>query len=79
MKSKRREYCRPSLGLGHTARADILERDVWGAVKSQKSKRRNHCNGYCWPSLGLGNPAMAGILQGDVWGALPIEHYVLEP
>ena len=26
-------YCRPSLGLGNTARADHLERDVWGALQ----------------------------------------------
>ena len=26
-------YCRPSLGLGNPARADILERDVWGALQ----------------------------------------------
>ena len=28
-------YCGPSLGLGKPARADILEGDVWGALKSQ--------------------------------------------
>ena len=26
-------YCRPSLGLGNPARAEILEGDVWGALK----------------------------------------------
>ena len=27
-------YCRPSLGLGNTAGAEILEGDVWRALKS---------------------------------------------
>ena len=26
-------YCVASLGLGNTARAEILEGDVWGALK----------------------------------------------
>ena len=29
-------YCWPSLGLGNTAGAEILEGDVWRALKSKK-------------------------------------------
>ena len=29
-------YCWPSLGLGNPARADILERDVWGALQIEQ-------------------------------------------
>ena len=65
------------MGLGNTAGAEILEGDVWGALKSSITWCVYDCNGYCWPSLGLGNPARAEILEGTVWGALKIEHYVL--
>ena len=68
----------PLWGSEIPARAEILERDVWGAPK--KSKRlwgSNDFSGYCRPSLGLGNPARAEILEGDVWGALKIEQHVL--
>ena len=58
------------VNCGDLTRPKILERDVWGAVKSQKPKRPNDSNGYCWPSLGLGNPARADILGEDVRGAL---------
>ena len=60
------------------ARAEILEGDVWGALKSKPPKQINDSNGYCWPSLGLGNTAGAEILEGDVWGALKIEHAVAD-
>ena len=63
-------YCRPSLGLGNTAGAEILEGDVWRALKICPFRR---CfmifPSYCRPSLGLGNTARAEILEGDVWGA----------
>ena len=72
-------YCGPSLGLGNTARAEILEGDVWGAPKIEHTVLPPDSNGYCWPSLGLGNTARAEILEGDVWGALKIEHAVAEP
>ena len=70
--------CWPSLGLGNTAGAEILEGDVWRALKSLKSKLVHNCPAYCWSSLGLGNTARAEILEGDVWGALKIEHHVLD-
>ena len=65
-----------ALLLGHTAGAEILERDVWRALNSQPPKRGDDSNSYCWPSLGLGNRAGAEILEGDVWGVLKIEHAV---
>ena len=66
----------PLWGSEIPAGAEILEGDVWRALKSQPPKRANDSNGYCWPSLGLGNTAGAEILEGDVWGALKIEHAV---
>ena len=58
--------CVASLGLDNTVRADILEGDVWGALKSQKYKRRNDSLPSCVASLGLGNIVRADILEGDV-------------
>ena len=59
------------------ARAEILEGDVWKALKSRRALKSQHhtggtndSNGYCWPSLGLGNTARSEILEGDVWRAL---------
>ena len=71
-------YCWPSLGLGNTAGAEILEGDVWGALKSQKylGPWGYDCPAYCRPSLGLGNTAGAEILEGDVWRALKSKQYV---
>ena len=45
-------YCWPSLGLGdgNTAGAEILEGDVWGALKIEHAF---DSNGYCRASLGL--------------------------
>ena len=34
------------LGLGNTARADILGGDVWGALKSQQHRYENDSNSY---------------------------------
>ena len=57
------------LTLGNTARAEILEGDVWRALKSSMTSRPYDFPAYCWSSLGLGNTARAEILGGDVWGA----------
>ena len=64
-------YCWPSLGLGNTAGAEILEGDVWRALKSVCDAVTPR---FKWllslSSLGLGNPAGAETLEGDVWRAL---------
>ena len=52
------------------ARAEILEEDVWGALKSVPAVGRHDFPDYCEPSLGLGDTARADILEEDVWGAL---------
>ena len=67
-------YCRPSLGLGNPARAEILEGDVWGPPKIENSSVVNDSSGNCRPSLGLGNTARAEILEGDVWRAPKTQH-----
>ena len=74
-------YWWPSLGLGNTAGAEILQEDVWRALQSVTDivSCVYDCPAYCWPSLGLGNTAGAEILEGDVWGALKIEHAVVPP
>ena len=65
----------PLWGSENTARADILEGDVWGALKSQKSKRRHDSKPYCMTSLGLGNRARAELLEGDTLGSTEIAEF----
>ena len=72
-------YCWPSLGLGNTARAEVPEGEICGALESLKSKQLHDFLDNCKPSLGLGNTAGADILEGDVWGTLKSKQYVLGP
>ena len=62
----------PTVGplWGSEIRAEILEGNVWRALKPQPPERADDSNSYCCPSLGLGNTAGAEILEGDVWRAL---------
>mgnify|MGYP007000130276 CR=1 len=40
-----------SVVYGNTAGAEILEGDVWGALKIEHAVANHDSNGYCWPSL----------------------------
>ncbi len=59
-----------SLGLGNAARAEILEPDVFGALKSKMLNRAHAYNTDCAGYLGLGNAARPEILESDIFGAL---------
>ena len=69
--------CWPSLGLGNTAGAEILEGDVWSTKIAALLGASMIPPPTVAPSLGLGNLAGAGIREGDVWRAPKLQPALL--